>query len=367
MKKLFIIDGAAGTGKTDMIEYIRQKYSSQATILSKYTTRLKRTEEIDKNCDLVFVSNNDFDNMKNNNKCDFYSYNYGDKENGFFKYGFYKESIVNALQEFEFVIIIVRNKQLIDRLLLDFKNIAFVVPVFIYTDRNLVIERLKTDGYSEKQIQFRLLRTDSCWQDYIENDYLDIPIIINNSNKLDFHREINQLFNMPRIIEKNNYLYINPNLKFELTRPLIGYKNILVEMLKKYPYEKNVFLMMKFRKDNYSTYEFIRDEINSYGFNCIRADQDEWQLTNTTFNPMAIIYCCKFGIALFDEAEEGIYYSPNVAYELGMMQTQSKDCLILINHELPSPPFDIVKDLYKSYDRESQLRNIIKSWLSKLI
>ena len=45
MKTMFLIDGAAGTGKTDMIEYISQKYSGQTAILMKKTTRKHRAEE----------------------------------------------------------------------------------------------------------------------------------------------------------------------------------------------------------------------------------------------------------------------------------------------------------------------------------
>ena len=46
MKNLFIIDGAAGTGKTDLIKYIAEKYTlSSATYIKKFTTREKRPEE----------------------------------------------------------------------------------------------------------------------------------------------------------------------------------------------------------------------------------------------------------------------------------------------------------------------------------
>lgn len=134
-----------------------------------------------------------------------------------------------------------------------YKDKAFVIPVFIYTDRNLVEQRLKLDGYTQEKIDYRLERSESCWQDYLENDYLEIPIIINNSSKADFHRKIKQLFESKLVKEKYNYLYINPSLKYELISPLYGYKAIMQSKLEKFPFEKNVFLMMKFRNENMNT------------------------------------------------------------------------------------------------------------------
>ena len=69
---------------------------------------------------------------------------------------------------------------------------------------------------------------------------------------------------------------------------------------------------------------------------------------------------------MFDEAKEGVYYNPNVAYELGMMQTQNKKCLILKHQSLPNPPFDIVKDLYHVYIKEIELEKILSDWISSL-
>ncbi len=75
MKYLFLIDGAAGTGKTDMVEYIREKYSrgNLATIIVKLTTRKLRKEEIDRKfpLDLAFILQKTFDQHAQNEQ--FYS------------------------------------------------------------------------------------------------------------------------------------------------------------------------------------------------------------------------------------------------------------------------------------------------------
>jgi len=358
LKKLILIDGAAGTGKTDLVEYVKDRYHN-ANILRKYTTRPFREEEKGGDLDLIFLSEAEFaeKNLKEEN-----IYSYGGN-----LYGFDEDELNNSLEKYEFTFLIIRNIQIIKRLQEDYKYKAIVVPIYVYTDRNLVVERLEADGYTQEKIDFRLRRSESCWEDYLENDYLETPTIINNSNKVDFHRKINQIFTSDIVKEAAEYIYINPSVKFELISALRGYKEEIQRRLHKYPYDKNVFLMMKFRENNKVTYQYIKKQLEKYGYNCVRADEKEWKnITGTSFNPMAVVYCCKYGIALFDEPEEGAYYNPNVAYELGMMQAQNKRCLILKHKSLPNPPFDIVKDLYQTYSKEIEFERILRDWLSGL-
>ena len=164
------------------------------------------------------------------------------------------------------------------------------------------------------------------------------------------------------IDKQEDKLYVSPTQYFRLHN-LSYYKDRLTRQLKEYPYEKNFFLMMKFRKNNEAFYGFIKNELEKYGYNCVRADEPEWNLTNNVYNPIAVLDCCKYGIALFDEPEEGANYNPNVAYELGIMQDQGKPCLILKHSALKVVPFDLVKELYKSYTREIEFQKIFKDWL----
>jgi len=252
-----------------------------------------------------------------------------------------------------------RVKELID----DYEFKVRVVPVYIYTDRSLIEERLKRDGFSQETIDFRMQRSEMAWQDYLEHSAY-IRIIINNSNVSDFRRRINALMEeFANESELNTYIYINPKLKFELIKPLIGFKAAIVNKLALYPYEKNVFLMMKYRDSNKEFYNYIQNELNNHGYNCVRADDPKWNITNNVYNPLAVLYCCKYGIALFDEPEEKAHYNPNVAYELGIMHYQNKNCLILKHEELTDMPFDLIKDLYKEYSKEIQFNRIFSDWL----
>ena len=124
--------------------------------------------------------------------------------------------------------------------------------------------------------------------------------------------------------------------------------------------------MMKFRDNNTQFSDFIKLELAKYGYNCVRADDPEWNLTNNVYNPIAVFYCCKYGIALFDEPEDGANYNPNVTYELGVMHNQGKKCLILKHSSLKEVPFDLVKELYKPYKKEIEFQTIFRDWLVSL-
>jgi hypothetical protein len=117
--------------------------------------------------------------------------------------------------------------------------------------------------------------------------------------------------------------------------------------------------MMKFRRSNEALSGYIIENLEKHGMVGVRADAPEWNITGNVFNPIAALYCCKFGLALFDEPEEHQAYSPNVAYEVGVMHYQGKDCLILRHSSLPAVPFDLIKDLHVVYERDLDVKRII--------
>ena len=361
MTILFLIDGAAGTGKTDMIEHIRKKYirSDVATIVQKFTTREHRAEEIDRklHLDLMFLSPSEFDEHSKNPN--FYSYEYGGE-----RYGFSKTTVDEALASFQNVFIIVRDRITIQQIVNDYPKVC-TVPVFIYSDNEKVIERLKDDGYDDKSIIFRLSRQELVWDDYLRQSDLYQEVIINNSNKRDFHRLIDKLLKKYSF-EPEGILAISHSDKFPIIKPLVGFKKEMQNRLKLFPYDRNVFLMMKFRDTNELVYKFIKNNLKDNGFNCVRSDQREWHITKNIYNPIAVLYCCKYGIALFDEPEEGNNFSPNVACELCMMHLQGKNCLILRHTTLPDMPFDLIKDLHSPYSKDLELENLVLDWIKEI-
>jgi hypothetical protein len=153
---------------------------------------------------------------------------------------------------------------------------------------------------------------------------------------------------------------------FDVIKPLVGFVDEMQERLRVFPYAENVFLMLKFRPSNRALSDFIVETLEEHGLRGVRADQPEWNITNNLYNPLAVLYCCRYGLALFDEPEEHQAYSPNVAYELGMMHLQGKLCLLLKHDSLPEVPFDLIKDLYQLYSRDLDVRRIVGGWVHSI-
>jgi guanylate kinase len=361
MKNLFIIDGAAGTGKSDMVRYLKRQHpkKDRVKIVTKYTTREIREEEKNQKefLDLEFITAEEFDKHKKDP--DFCFYIYRDE-----KYGFYKKKLDSAIREFKNVFVIIRNRVLAEEIIKSYPDICTVLA-FIYSDQEKVIERLKKDKYSQEAIEFRLNRVNIAWEDYLKNAPVYKEVIINNSDKKDFQRLIDLLIRKYTRKEPD-ILEISFREKFSLSRPLIGFKNEMEKRLVEFPYEKNIFLMMKFRETNRLIHKFITKIIKENGFNCVRSDDEYWDITNNLYNPIAALYCCKYGIALFNEPEDGSNFSPNVAYELGVMHNQGKNCLILRHKNLPAMPFDIMKDVHNSYDSDLEVERILSKWIKNL-
>jgi len=365
MKTLILIDGASGTGKSDLARYLAKKRHTKVCLIRKTTTRERRPEEVEEVfTDLAFppVTQEEFISLTGDR--DFYWYVYGNRKTGENYYGIHRKDIDNALKDVDVAIAIVRSLDTIEHIKAQLNDVR-VVSVFVYTDREFVVNRLRDDGYDEESIEFRLSRLPLAWDDYIKKATAYDRTIINSSTARDFELLIDHHFES--IISNDGAcLQVEPTMSFPLVKSLIGFASQMEARLQEFPYQKNVFLMMKFRPETRLVYNFIRTTLAKHGYNCVRADEPEWDITRNTYNPVAVAYCCKYGIALFDEPEPKNEYSANVAYELGIMHNQLKECLILRHERLVSAPFDLVKELYVDYSDNLELQEVIRKWVSKL-
>jgi len=357
MNTLFIIDGAGGAGKSDLIEYIESKYvaSRRAAVVQKYSTRRSRPEEKSHPIDLIVVPSLEFDTRQSN--ADFFYYWYDGE-----RYGFYCEDIDSALASSANVFIVVRDMNTIRRLSDRYRSVR-VVPVFIYSDEVAIQERLHRDGYSRTAIAWRIARQRMGWNDYLAHPEIYEQVLINNSDRLAFARLIDSLIDRYSL-SAGSEIVVSRFERFPLVRPLVGFKSAIEARLREY--DRNVFVMMKYRQGNAGTYQLISKALIEHGFNAVRADHPAWQITGDTYNPAAVLYCCRYGIALFDEPESDNTFSPNVAYELGMMHLQLKECLILRHASLPGTPFDLTHKLYKPYTRKADLRKLVARWVEEV-
>lgn len=364
MNKLFLIDGAAGTGKSDLMEFVRRQSDYDIFSVGKITTREQRNIEEAKTTDLTFVSSDEFEEKRRNG--DYYTYKYGSKGEEY-DYALSKEELIESLIKHEFTFAIVRSRPTITQIIKELSSYGLIKHVFIYTDKDEAKERMRKDGFNEEQIAFRTRRNKILWD---EEKYYDSNrvTIINNSNPEDFHAQIrNMMDSFSSKQEDEDILYINGTTDYRLMPSLVGKKRDLVNQLKRYPFKKNIFLMMKYRASNESIYSEIKRIIEEYGFNCVRADASDWTfLSSDVDNYLAALNCCKYGIALFDRPEKGADFSPNVAYELGIMHCQRKKCLILKHKSLNQMPFDLIQKLFKEYDDGTQIRNHLEKWLESI-
>ena len=201
MKNLFLIDGASGTGKTDLINYISD-YKIHASYVEKYSTRNVREYEKKSRgkLDLIHISEEEFSKM------DFeYFYNYGGK-----KYGFTKQQILDKFHCNDDVFIIVRDIEMIKKLKVEFSFLN-VVSMFIYTDRNQIIERLNYDKHTPEDIQFRIDRLDIAYNSYLNNPAYYDEVLINSGSKREYMKIINDTYK-----KYKNTQIINQNFIFVL-------------------------------------------------------------------------------------------------------------------------------------------------------
>lgn len=362
MNKLFLIDGATGTGKSDLMNFLKLQSDYDVSSVGKITTREPRKKEEAISTDLKFVTKEVF--VKEIATGCYYHYQYGENGN---EYALSKKELIDSLQKHEFTFAIVRSRPTIEKIIRELSPYGLVKRVFIHTDESKAIQRLKNDGFTDEQIAFRIRRNALLWDEEQTFDSERITII-NNSNPADFHQQTRELLKFySKRRENNEILYINGNTSYPLMPSLVGKKEAIVEQLNRFPFEKNIFVMMKYRSSNQSIYDEIRRIIEEQGFNCVRADDTEWTfLTGDVDNYLAALYCCKYGIALFDKPEPKELYSPNVAYELGIMHCQKKKCLILKHKSLDKVPFDFLQRLYKEYDDGTQIWDHLVRWIKSI-
>jgi len=286
MKNLFLIDGASGTGKSDLVQWVDANNAGDVAIVKKATTRDRReAEHADPTLmlDLEFVSKEEFDSRQFD-----YTYKYAGLD-----YGFHARTLTEALLTKNNVFVIVRSTDLIRRLAEDYR-LANVVPLFIYTDHSQLEERLRRSGSDVAAITFRQERSKIALRDYFSNPEFYRDVIINNAQIDVFHSTVG------RIVSK---YASHPS-----TDPFL------------------VSVMMSFSPDNSrldDTYDAIERAVTSFSkrYRVERVDK-------TAGSPKIAEQFRKLisqsALVIVDLTEN----KTNVYYELGFIQASGKRCVI---------------------------------------
>lgn len=142
---------------------------------------------------------------------------------------------------------------------------------------------------------------------------------------------------------------------------LIGWRSGMEQFLRQHPFDKSVFLMIRYRNRNDALIKAIKAETAAAGCTAILAS--DHNLTDDLYNPIACLLCCSHGLAVFDQPEDEQLFNPNVAYELGMMHLLGRDCRILKHADLRVLHTDVLMKLYLSYEDVDEAAGHVRDWL----
>jgi len=172
-----------------------------------------------------------------------------------------------------------------------------------------------------------------------------------------------QRLSAPSSARDDLFLPMIPDLPVYLVpNPLLGWKSKIEAFVNIYPFDKSVFLMIRYRERNKGLLKEIKSVLSDFGMNGILAS--EHNLTDDLYNPIACLLSCSKGIAIFDEAEDREEFNPNVAYELGMLHLLGRSCLILKHQSLKTLHTDILMKLYRQYGTAEAAGTEVQNWIS---
>jgi hypothetical protein len=156
-----------------------------------------------------------------------------------------------------------------------------------------------------------------------------------------------------------------PDLPLALVpNPILGWKSGMEAFLREHRFDKSVFIMIRYRRRNDPLIKSIKLALDAGGlFGVLASDHN---ITDDLYNPIACLLCCSRGIALFDRAEHGQEFNPNVAYELGMLHLLGRSCLILKHTSLRALQTDILMKLYQSFTGPAAVATHTAQWVRKL-
>ena len=166
-------------------------------------------------------------------------------------------------------------------------------------------------------------------------------------------------------IRRDLFIDSIPDLPFALVpEPIFGWKYKMEAFLRKYPWDKSVFVMIRYRRRNEGLIRSIKFALKAKGmFGVLASDHS---ITDDLYNPIACLLCCSRGIAVFDRAEQGQEFNPNVAYELGMLHLLNRRCLILKHNSLKTLQTDILMKLYQPFAGPKCVKKHTAGWIEKL-
>ena len=141
---------------------------------------------------------------------------------------------------------------------------------------------------------------------------------------------------------------------------IVGWRSRLEVFITEHPFDKSVFIMIRYRDRNKPIIRSIKSALETRGLFGVLAS--EHSLTDDLYNPVACLLCCSRGVAVFDRAEQDQVFNPNVAYELGMLHLLGRQCLILKHKNLETLQTDILMKLYAPFTDAADAARLVGDW-----
>jgi hypothetical protein len=147
----------------------------------------------------------------------------------------------------------------------------------------------------------------------------------------------------------------------------------LSQFLETYPFDTNVFAMMRFPVSSGSSdspdvlsacVTALRESCSAHGLT-LHLASDRALVDDLWGNVLAHMWGCRYGVAVFeDHVDQGINY--NLTIEVGGMMMAGRRTALLKDHTVPAMPTDLVGQIYRPVDLNdpATVSKALHTWLS---
>ena len=204
MPNLFLVDGAAGSGKSALLRFCSESRHDSDFVV-KYTTKPMDVDGVARK-DLIYSRPEDYDRNKDN----YFVYNYPSFSTS--QYFISKKDIEDKLRVNKNVFLIIRSDKLIEKIRAYYSKFVNVnvVSIFVYSDNSILRKRAEkqlqrvlepgeslSDEAAQEKIEQRLRRNEECLRSYIQSLASERRIydhvILNDVSKDEYYTCINNI------------------------------------------------------------------------------------------------------------------------------------------------------------------------------
>ncbi len=236
----------------------------------------------------------------------------------------------------------------------------------------------KTD--TTEEFRYFEIKRDDFATELIER--LDTAVLYLDAIRRDLRDEIiKEIREQIATLRQERLLLYEKEMLSDMHEHFIRYDIVLHKILKEAPYEKSVFIMMPFDKNDIRLNQItntIRETLKEHGLYGWRADDPNREVMEDIWDNIVVnMLSCKYGIAVFVDKRvldrytdrEITVFNANIALEVGFMKSRGLNVLILKDKRLEKLPTDIISKLYEEFDfnnPEGDVKKAVKRWIEKI-